>query len=192
MSFTGNVSEIPLSDLIQVNAHNRRTGVIALKGADGVGTLYFREGTLFHARYGSLTGDQAVHALLSARDLAFQVKKLGEESLAAPVVKRIHFSHGAALDPTAATELGGIAQQIERERLRVMLVGHADAEGDAAANETLAEHRALNVAAFLREAGIDSSRIEIGSSGENAPVASNQTANGRAENRRVDLFLIEM
>jgi len=111
----------------------------------------------------------------------------------APIVKRIWFPGGGmGLDAAAKAELNDIARQLEEQRQRLIIVGHADALGDAASNASLAEHRALGVAAYFRKAGIDAARIEINTGGENAPISSNQTAAGRAENRRVDIFLIHL
>jgi outer membrane protein OmpA-like peptidoglycan-associated protein len=115
------------------------------------------------------------------------------DSAAPPTVKRIWFSGGGTrLDASSKTDLRDIAATMQRDGMGVIVVGHADAAGDASANDELAQSRALTVATFFRDAGIDASRIEIQSGGESAPIASNQTTAGRAENRRVDLYLIQM
>ncbi|WP_114964580.1 OmpA family protein [Alkalilacustris brevis] len=72
----------------------------------------------------------------------------------------------------------------------VQVVGHTDNTGSAAYNQTLSERRANSVAAVLRNAGVDQRRIISIGRGEDQPVASNLTTEGRAQNRRVEIFII--
>ena len=67
--------------------------------------------------------------------------------------------------------------------------GHTDSKGTEAYNQGLSERRANAVATYLRNRGINSSRITTKGYGETAPVAGNDTEEGRAQNRRVN-FLI--
>lgn len=67
--------------------------------------------------------------------------------------------------------------------------GHTDSKGSDSYNQGLSERRANAVATYLRNRGISSSRITTKGYGETAPVASNDTEEGRAQNRRVN-FLI--
>lgn len=72
--------------------------------------------------------------------------------------------------------------------LRVEIVGHTDAHGTAAYNLDLSHRRAANVAAALtREHGIAAGRLTSSGAGLSAPVAPNDTEEGRAKNRRVEL-----
>jgi outer membrane protein OmpA-like peptidoglycan-associated protein len=67
--------------------------------------------------------------------------------------------------------------------------GHTDSKGADAYNMTLSQKRATSVANYLIKRGVSSSRITTKGYGETAPVASNDTEEGRAQNRRVN-FLI--
>jgi outer membrane protein OmpA-like peptidoglycan-associated protein len=69
--------------------------------------------------------------------------------------------------------------------LNVDIEGHTDAVGDAAANQQLSERRAAAVVAYLSARGITPSRLRAVGMGESTPVASNDTPEGRQENRRV-------
>jgi OOP family OmpA-OmpF porin len=69
---------------------------------------------------------------------------------------------------------------------KITLVGHADSRGDAAYNQKLSERRAASVADYLVSKGIKASSITASGRGETSPVASNDTREGRAKNRRVD------
>lgn len=71
--------------------------------------------------------------------------------------------------------------------LRVEIQGHTDSRGDAAYNKTLSENRAKAVMEYLVEKGIDPKRLSATGLGETRPIATNDTPEGRAMNRRVQL-----
>jgi outer membrane protein OmpA-like peptidoglycan-associated protein len=72
----------------------------------------------------------------------------------------------------------------------VEVAGHADSTGAAAYNQALSERRARSVAAYLRSRGIKPERLIVVGDGENHPVASNATPDGRQQNRRVELTIV--
>jgi OOP family OmpA-OmpF porin len=67
--------------------------------------------------------------------------------------------------------------------------GHTDSVGTDAYNQGLSERRAMAVKDYLVGKGVDGSRLSSMGYGESSPVASNDTADGRALNRRVELNL---
>jgi outer membrane protein OmpA-like peptidoglycan-associated protein len=71
----------------------------------------------------------------------------------------------------------------------IEIQGHTDSKGADAYNMGLSERRASAVSTYLRNRGVSSSRVTTKGYGETAPVASNDTEDGRAQNRRVN-FLI--
>ncbi len=71
----------------------------------------------------------------------------------------------------------------------INVMGHTDSTGAAAYNQRLSERRAETVARYLSGRGIDSRRIIARGFGETRPVANNDTATGRQQNRRVELTL---
>lgn len=73
----------------------------------------------------------------------------------------------------------------------VLVAGHTDSSGDAAYNQSLSEKRANAVRNYLIEKGVDGSRLSVRGYGETEPVASNDTAAGRAKNRRVELRILK-
>jgi OOP family OmpA-OmpF porin len=75
--------------------------------------------------------------------------------------------------------------------INVEVVGHTDSRGRAAYNLDLSQRRADSVKAYLIEQGIDADRIRTDGQGETNPVASNDTAEGRQDNRRVELTIVE-
>lgn len=71
------------------------------------------------------------------------------------------------------------------------IVGHTDSVGSDKSNQTLSENRANAVKNLIIKEGVDASRISSKGMGEKAPVASNDTAEGKAENRRIEAELIK-
>jgi outer membrane protein OmpA-like peptidoglycan-associated protein len=76
------------------------------------------------------------------------------------------------------------------EKTMIEISGHTDSTGDARYNQSLSERRADSVARYLRSTGVLSARVATQGLGEHYPVASNATASGRAQNRRVELRLV--
>ncbi|WP_320827176.1 OmpA family protein [Reinekea sp.] len=71
----------------------------------------------------------------------------------------------------------------------VTISGHTDSSGSNEFNQLLSEQRATSVANLILASGIDIERVAAIGYGENSPIADNSTANGRAENRRVEITL---
>ena len=69
----------------------------------------------------------------------------------------------------------------------IMIDGHTDSVGSDATNQRLSEQRAASVADYLAQMGIDRLRMQTVGHGETMPVASNDTDEGRAANRRVEV-----
>jgi outer membrane protein OmpA-like peptidoglycan-associated protein len=71
----------------------------------------------------------------------------------------------------------------------IEIVGHTDSTGNHAYNMSLSQRRAQSVANYLTAQGVDASRLSTRGAGPDQPVASNATADGRAQNRRVEVTL---
>jgi len=72
----------------------------------------------------------------------------------------------------------------------VQVVGHTDSTGSASYNQTLSERRANAVADVLIDGGVPFSRIRAFGRGEDQPIASNLTPEGRTQNRRVEIVIL--
>jgi outer membrane protein OmpA-like peptidoglycan-associated protein len=70
---------------------------------------------------------------------------------------------------------------------KLMLVGHTDAVGDAAYNQSLSQRRAIAVESYLVARGVPTTRMMAAGRGETEPIASNDTEPGRQQNRRVEI-----
>ena len=72
----------------------------------------------------------------------------------------------------------------------VMVMGYTDSTGSVDYNQQLSQSRAQSVASYLMGQGVKSSRFEVMGMGISNPIASNATAAGRAQNRRVEIKII--
>lgn len=70
---------------------------------------------------------------------------------------------------------------------RVTITGHTDNTGTAAYNQNLSERRAVEVSSILIEGGVNGARLNAVGAGEDQPISSNLSPEGRALNRRVDI-----
>ncbi len=70
------------------------------------------------------------------------------------------------------------------------IAGHTDSTGDDAYNQWLSERRAASVAKYLSDKGVDEARLKSAGFGETQPIADNETAEGRAKNRRVEFKVL--
>ena len=75
----------------------------------------------------------------------------------------------------------------EHPELSLIIEGHTDGVGEAAANQTLSERRAAAVREYFVSQGVDADRLESRGFGASQPAASNDTPEGRQQNRRVEL-----
>ena len=77
----------------------------------------------------------------------------------------------------------------EYNKTLIDIAGHTDSTGSDAINQPLSERRAASVGNYLISQGVDSRRVITTGYGKNRPIASNDTAEGRSQNRRVELQL---
>ena len=96
----------------------------------------------------------------------------------------------AELNAAFAGVLDTVAGVIKKyDKTVIEVAGHTDSAGSREHNQALSERRAAAVAAYLEKRGILKSRIATIGAGETRPVATNDTSDGRAKNRRVELTL---
>lgn len=97
----------------------------------------------------------------------------------------------ADLLPIAQSSLGPVAEALKEQDASKMIVveGHTDSRGPDAENQLLSQARAESVRSFLVSRGVPPDRIRAVGKGELAPIADNRTAEGRANNRRVEIII---
>lgn len=111
---------------------------------------------------------------------------------AAQALQSVTFDFDSSkLRPEAITILDADARTLKvNAKAMVEVAGHTDSVGPGPYNQRLSERRAWTVANFLMDQGIDKKRLQPKGYGEEQPVASNDSASGRAKNRRVDLKVL--
>lgn len=101
----------------------------------------------------------------------------------------ISYQHAeSSLTSSAKKELTAIAKAIKAcPDARVTVIGHTDNTGSDAVNVPLSDNRARSVADYLVSQGVPAGSVSSRGEGSSAPVASNDTADGRAQNRRTEI-----
>ncbi len=96
----------------------------------------------------------------------------------------------ASLRPDLTSDIRTVAASLLKyPNSRIEVIGHTDNTGSAAYNQDLSQRRAVSVANVLRESGVPNGRISAYGRGEDQPIASNLSAQGRAQNRRVEIII---
>ncbi|MFQ5600610.1 MAG: OmpA family protein [Candidatus Krumholzibacteriia bacterium] len=106
------------------------------------------------------------------------------------VLRELNFASGSAELPAKADEIlaGLIRELLDDPELRIEVRGYTDDRGAAARNLVLSERRAQAVRDHLLASGIDAHRVRARGLGEAHPTASNDTPEGRAQNRRIEVW----
>ena len=105
------------------------------------------------------------------------------------VLKGVNFATASAeLDATAQSALGSVVGSLnEFPQMHVDIAAHTDWRGTEGYNLRLGQRRADSVVSFLQQGGIAAGRMQAKSFGESQPIADNNTEEGRAQNRRVEI-----
>ena len=105
------------------------------------------------------------------------------------ILEGVNFETGkSTLTPESETILNGVAESlVANDSIRVQVTGHTDNTGGLALNRRLSRSRADAVRTYLISRGVAENRLTARGFGPDQPVASNKTADGRAQNRRVEL-----
>jgi outer membrane protein OmpA-like peptidoglycan-associated protein len=113
-----------------------------------------------------------------------------EKGLVLTISGSVLFPSGKSeLLPSAKDRLAEVARALKDDKRSLLVVGHTDAQGSDKANEKLSDARARVVRDYLVSEGIEDDRIRSEGVGKSQPVAENTTAEGRANNRRVEIIL---
>ena len=138
--------------------------------------------------------DEGEEEYVDAGEEEHRDEEFRESSL---VFNNINFAHDSAkLTPEGENELAALGNKLvdkleQGELPLVALKGHTDSSGDASYNLTLSLRRARSVKDYLvNEWGLPESRIFAEGDGASSPVATNETAEGRRQNRRVEFRVV--
>lgn len=100
-------------------------------------------------------------------------------------------SGGKSLSGPARQSLDRVAQALTEQSAesRIVIEGHTDARGSDEKNQQLSQDRAESVRDYLVQKGVEAQRVSAVGKGETSPIADNDTAEGRATNRRVEIVV---
>lgn len=123
-----------------------------------------------------------------------KVEPMGCHIIEVVTLKGVHFSTGSdALSNNAKRILRSVARRLrEHPRMRVEVAGHTDNTGSDAVNKRLSLLRARSATQFLVDLGVNKKVLATHGYGDTQPVASNDSKQGRLQNRRVEMRFIEI
>ncbi|MBZ0225632.1 MAG: OmpA family protein [Comamonas sp.] len=121
------------------------------------------------------------------------VSQTADNQLKLDIPSDISFATGSAdIEPNLRTVLDRFAQSLRANPgTEVRIIGHTDSTGSDAVNDPLSVARASSTRNYLADRGVDPARIQVAGRGSHEPIASNATAEGRARNRRVEIYVGE-
>ena len=180
--------DINTGELLGTAFSNGETGKYSIILKKGTFYSFEAQADKYLAERYSLNTDTLKVFRSQTRDFALAPLKKGESI----VLNNIFFETAKAeLLPESFLELDKLAKVMEdNSKLEVEIGGHTDNVGQEAYNQNLSQQRAQAVVTYLQEKGIDASRLKAKGYGESTPIASNDTEEGRAQNRRVEFSIL--
>jgi outer membrane protein OmpA-like peptidoglycan-associated protein len=123
-----------------------------------------------------------------------EVSQTGDNRLKLDIPSDISFDTGRYdIKPSMRPVLDRLASSLVQHAVtRVTIIGHTDSTGSDAVNNPLAINRAAAVRDYMVPRGVASQRVSVEGRGAREPVADNGSADGRARNRRVEIFIAEV
>lgn len=190
------------------NDPNRQTKIGATVGAVIGGVAgYSKDKKGKHALLGALLGgvagglagkylddqQRAFEDKLAAERRSHQIEidRLNDKLLKLTLDASVSFDVGKAdIKPMFRRSLDKVASvMVDYPKTIIDIVGHTDSTGSEDYNMQLSRQRADNVVDYLAQRGVDYRRLTAMAAGETSPIANNNTAEGRRQNRRVEIFV---
>jgi outer membrane protein OmpA-like peptidoglycan-associated protein len=167
---------------------NSATGkfLLSLNAGKNYGIAVKAQGYLFHSENFDIPNESEYNLV----DKEIELKNIAVGSKIA--LRNIFFATGSAtLKSESNTELDRLVKLMKDvPSLKVEISGHTDNVGSPSMNEKLSQDRATSVVTYLIGKGIDKGRLTAKGYGETRPVGSNNSAEGRQENRRVEFEIL--
>jgi len=184
------VTDNEKDEVIATYNSNSQTGkyLISLPSGKNYGININAEGYLFSSQSFDLTSDSLSVYNEVSKDVCLNKLKVGSKV----VLKNIFFDFNkSTLRSESISELNRLKRILDdNPSLKIEIGGHTDSRGSAEYNKNLSNERAKSVVNYLIDNGIDSSRLTYKGYGKDQPVATNETEEGRQENRRVEFKVI--
>lgn len=156
-----------------------------LKGAVGAGI-----GAAVGGSIGALLDRQAADLAAAMGNDDVTIRNTGSELIVTMPQDILFDVDSTYVNPSLEDDLRAVAQNLNKyPDSTVVVVGHTDNTGSAEYNQDLSARRAGAVASILINSGVDALRVTSVGRGEDQPVASNLTEEGKAKNRRVEIVI---
>lgn len=136
--------------------------------------------------------EKLYHHRLEKAMTIITVEEMKAKDLAVPLNNLFFETAKYDIKPESFPELNGLAEWVLENKLAIEVSGHTDTVGEAADNLQLSDNRAKAVREYLIGRGLTPDRIQSKGYGETKPVASNMTDEGRAQNRRVEIRILDI
>jgi outer membrane protein OmpA-like peptidoglycan-associated protein len=147
--------------------------------------------TLTQEQQARKNAEQTAQAALASLDQIARVKEEARGTVITLDGSVLFVSGKSELLPIAQKKLDDVAKALNDlgEQQQVVIEGHTDSNGNDDSNLRLSQQRADSVRTYLVSRGVKAERVQAVGKGEAQPVASNDTAEGRANNRRVEIIV---
>ena len=182
------IIDLDINDIIATSISDKESGnySIRLEEKKNYGVEITSQGYMLFLDIVSIPSDYEESEL--NRNFSLQKVKVGEKV----ILKNIFFELNKAMLTSASyEELGRVLKLLESNpTVRIEVSGHTDNVGSYEVNQRLSEARAKAVVDYLIGNGIDSARLEYAGYAFSQPVATNDTDDGRAQNRRVEFEIL--
>lgn len=161
--------------------------LVCLQGQKNYALNVSKEGYLFYSENFSLRDQSAVDPLV----LSVPLQPISKD--AKMVLKNIFFdSDKFDIKTESKAELDKLVQFLTlNPKVKIEIGGHTDNTGDRVKNTTLSNNRAKAITTFLTTNGILTTQVTFKGYADTQPVADNKTAEGRAQNRRTEIKIIQ-
>jgi outer membrane protein OmpA-like peptidoglycan-associated protein/Tol biopolymer transport system component len=167
---------------------NASTGeyLISLPSGKNYGVTIEKDEHLFYSENVYLSSKEGY------KEIRKEIRLTSAKSGSKVVLKNIFFESGKSeLRPQSTTELQRLVKVLkDNPAIKIEISGHTDNVGDPKANQALSEMRAQEVMNYLVLNGIDKSRITAKGYGSSMPLESNDTEEGRMQNRRTEFKIL--
>ncbi len=181
------VKNAKTKEVTEVKVSNDDGGYVAMVAAEEEYLITTqKEGYAFNSEY--IKVEEPV--IGQVQEVKFEVKEI-EEGEAYRLNNIVYNTNSADLKHEAKVTIEAFAEFLKLNKtLKVAIHGHTDSVGDPKFNQKLSENRAESVYKYLISLGINPDRLSHKGFGETRPVASNNTEEGRAKNRRTEFVII--
>jgi outer membrane protein OmpA-like peptidoglycan-associated protein len=176
------------NEIIASFESNSATGkyLVSLPSGVNYGIAVKADGYLFHSENFDIPAATGFNEI--SKDIRMKKIEVGNKI----VLKNIFFDFDkASIRSESSAELDRLTKMMnDMPSLKIEISGHTDNIGSAAYNKTLSENRAKAVVDYLIKKGISSNRLSFVGYGFDQPIASNDTEEGRQQNRRTEFKVV--